>query len=499
MKRITFLSAGFALLIAVQPLRAENAAPAPAAKAPAKKAPAKPAAAAPDAADPTAAAAPAKAADPAAPAPVAPGKAPPAPEPPAYRPPDAATQTILDSNPKTPQELVQVVISLTALDHPELAKPFVQQLIAAKFDPDTAADIVHRFGSAALIQLAGDPRLRPEAATFADRVLALAAAQIHDPARLAGRVQKLGDPSAEVQRDALAALHDGGAFSVSPLLAALVDPAQQKIHSLAHGAMLDLGSEAIRPLAAALEAPDAAIKIEAIDLLADLGESRASVYLLRPYLASDSPGNVRQAAGDALEKMVNTRPSAGEAVALLIREVRGYLDGERILRPDLGDDVTIWNWNPTTHSLISSNYPSARAASFVAHRLAGDLYDLAPNSLEARRLYLLSLLESSVYRVGLDRPLPSGPGSAVQRAVAFRHRRAQRCPRPGARDQPSARPKRRPRFSARSATSGCSRAMAPRLARWSRRCWIPTAGCGSRRPRPSCGSSPRRLSRARVC
>ena len=162
---ITFLSAGFALLIAVS--RADKRSASPAAKAPAKKSacktsrrcrPMRP-----------------------IPPPRQLQRKPPiprhlplshrqnaschGPEPPAYRPPDAATQTISDSNSKTPQELVQVVISLTALEHPELAKPFVQQLIAAKFDPDTAADNIHRFGIRAPIQLAGDP---PAAARSGD-------------------------------------------------------------------------------------------------------------------------------------------------------------------------------------------------------------------------------------------------------------------------------------------------------------------------------------------
>ena len=140
---------------------------------------------------------------------------------------------------------------------------------------------------------------------------------------------------------------------------------------------------------------------------------------MRPFLATDSPAAVREAAGDALVKLVRTRPSLGEAVELLAREARGYFDHQRVLRADVGDMVTIWNWEPAGRRLVSTAYPPPRAMSFVALRLASDLYDLAPNSLDARRLYLLSLLESSVYRVGLDKPLPSGPGSTVERAAHF--------------------------------------------------------------------------------
>ena len=129
---------------------------------------------------------------------------------------------------------------MIALDHPEFAKPLLQQLAATKIDPDTATDLVHQFGSAALIRLASDPRLRPDSETLANRVLTTAAALVRDPARLAGRVQKLGDPSPDVQRDALATLREAGAFSVPPLLAALADPAQQKIHPLARAALLGL-------------------------------------------------------------------------------------------------------------------------------------------------------------------------------------------------------------------------------------------------------------------
>jgi hypothetical protein len=269
------------------------------------------------------------------------------------------------------------------------------------------------------LQLAADPRIKPEGLLLSQQVLGVAAAAAHEPARLAAAVQQLGAQASDSQRDALTILHDGGPYSVPPLLAALADPVQAAIHPLAQGAIVGLGQDAIKPLSAAVAEADPARTIAAIAALGALGEKEAAVYLLAPYLAADSPPQVRQAAGESLEQLFGSTASRSDAVELLTRETRSYLDGRRVLRPDDGANVAIWNWEPGAHRFIVASYPPTRAAAFVALRLAGDLLRLEPDSLEARRLYLISLLESGVYRVGLDTSLPIGPGSECARAARF--------------------------------------------------------------------------------
>lgn len=353
----------------------------------------------------------------------APNSAAPKPAPPATtslpKPNEAEVQTILDANPQTPAELMQAVVALVQLDRLDAAKPLLQRLLNAKPDATASADLIHRFGSATLFQLADDPRLQPEGAQIARQVLGAAAAAAHDPARLAAAVQKLASPSVDVQREALATLHDGGPYSVPPLLAALIDPVQAAIHSLAEGAVVSLGTDAIKPLAAVLIDNDPARVVEAIRLLAAIGDKGAAIYLLAPCFAADSPPAVRQAASEALQQLLGTSGNAADAATLLAREARAYLDGQRVIGPDDGFNAAVWNWDTATKRFVVSSYRTKWTATFVALSLAGDLLRLDPNSIEARRLFLVSLLETAVYRVGLDAPLPTGPRSECAIAARF--------------------------------------------------------------------------------
>ncbi len=335
------------------------------------------------------------------------------------RPTDAAVQTILDAQPKTPAELMQAVVSLLGLDRIDVAKPLLHQLVAAKPDPAASADLIHRFGSATFLQMANDPRLKPDGLLLSQQVLGAAAVAAHDPARLTAAVKQLGAASTDAQRDALATLHDGGAYSVPPLLAALADPAQAAIHPLAQGAVISLGADAIKPLSAAVADSDPARAIVAIRLLAALGQKESAIYLLAPALAADSSPQVRRPASEAIEQLFGTTASRDDAITLLAREARSYLDGQKILRPDDGDNVAIWNWDAVSHRFTVASYPPSRAATFVALRLASDLFRLEPTSFDARRLYLVSLLGSGTYRAGLDAPLPTGPGTEYSIAAKY--------------------------------------------------------------------------------
>ncbi|HEX3998645.1 MAG TPA: HEAT repeat domain-containing protein [Pirellulales bacterium] len=334
-------------------------------------------------------------------------------------PTDTAVQTILDAKPTTPVELMQAAVSILQLGRPDRAKPLLQQIVAAKPNPAAAAELIHRFGSATFLQLATNPSLQPEGLILARQVLGAAAAARRDPARLASAVKQLGAKSADAQSEALATLHDGGGYSVPPLLAAIGDPAQASIHALAEGAIIGLGTDAIPPLVAALADKDPRRVAEAIALLAAIGDKQSALYLLAPQFAPDSPPDVRRAAAQALEQLLGTTGNESDAIALLAREARSVLEGEKVLPPDDGSNVAIWSFDPATHQFTVASYPPTRAASFVAARLSRELMRLEPDALEARRLYLVSLLDSAVYRVGLDAPLPTGPGSEYARAAKF--------------------------------------------------------------------------------
>ncbi|HEV2969584.1 MAG TPA: hypothetical protein VGY55_06305 [Pirellulales bacterium] len=336
----------------------------------------------------------------------------------AAHPPNPAVDTIVESKPKTPQELVQAAILLSELDRADLAKQYLDQLLTAKPNAGTLADLARQFGSGPLLQMAGNKSLNPQAQQVADQILGAAAAERRDPARLAAFVKQLGDPSPDLRLTAVTALRNSGPRGAPLLLSALADPAQAKIWPLAREALVGIGSAAVAPLVAAIDAPDARQQVEAIRLLGEIGPPEDAVpYLLVPYLSPKTNSAARRAAEESLRQLVGVLPSKAEAVILLNREARGYLEHERPLRGDESENVAIWQWDPAVKQLAMAEYPPRRAAAFVAARLARDLFELDPDSGSHRRLYLISLLESADYRAGLDSPLPTGPRTDYDRAA----------------------------------------------------------------------------------
>ena len=198
-------------------------------------------------------------------------------------PTDAAVQTILDTKPKTPADLMQaVVVALGARSDRR-----------CKTAPGTIRRGQARSGSVGRFDSPLRQRRRscnwPTIRGCSPRVCGCRntcseprPATAHDPARLAAAVKQFGAPSADAQRDALATLHDGGAFSVPPLLAALADPAAASIHPLAARSDRQLGHrrDASRSVAAVADSDPPRRSSKRSICLAAIWRKESSVYLL---------------------------------------------------------------------------------------------------------------------------------------------------------------------------------------------------------------------------
>ena len=121
---------------------------------------------------------------------------------------------------------------------------------------------------------------------------------------------------------------------------------------------------------------------------------------------------MRQAAQQALEKIIGAAPSREEAVRYLSREVREHLAG-RVLDPaDLEDLTSVWVWDDSQRTCTEQRMSARAAASWTASRIGAELYALAPDGAEARRLYLAAWLEWDQARARENLPAVSGLGSA---------------------------------------------------------------------------------------
>jgi hypothetical protein len=346
-----------------------------------------------------------------------PATAEPAPEPEPL-PDSPAIQAVLESNPQTPYELLRAIRILADLGHPKLALPYVDELNQQKLDPEAKAALANRFGSAQLMRLAGDPVLGKSLAPFIDDVFRAAEAFRRDPARLAQWAAQLSDADEAARARAIAALLSAREAAVAPLVAILADPARAPQHAAAKRMLARLGTLAVPPLLGVLESPDAALKTQVVEVLGALQARAAVADLLAPLIAPTSTPQLRAAAAGALANISGHVPDAPQASRLLQHAATRGLEQSRDESGDGPPLVAGWHWDPQANQSVPLVYDRTGAALSGALRLAYNLAQLDPANADTRRLYLTILLQYAKLGGGLDKPLPSGPGTAYALAAS---------------------------------------------------------------------------------
>jgi DNA-binding response OmpR family regulator len=332
---------------------------------------------------------------------------------------DVAVETIIDSKPTSPAELLQAAAILADLGRADLAKAYLQQLAAMNPGEAALAEAAGKVDADVLMRLVTNEALRPEGRTLASAVLAAGAKRSRDPQRLKAVVNRLADPSRQVQREAMIEILAARDDAVPALLVALADSNRARVHAMARQTLVQIGEPAVGPLTAALESDNAALKVQMIDVLAQIGLRDAAIFLVAPAVAESSPANVKQAAAAALESLMGVRnPTVSDAQALLAKEIERYVTGKRPVQADADGKVLVWRFDAASGLPVREIAPRDEAGAIVASRLADDLLEIAPEDALAKRLYLVSHLQASVYRNGLDRPLPAND-AALAKAKQF--------------------------------------------------------------------------------
>jgi CheY-like chemotaxis protein len=343
---------------------------------------------------------------------------------PAEPPPDPAQyslpiRAVLESDPQTPQQLVRAASVLIDLGEPALARPYVLKLQQASLDDAALADLVRRLGSGPFLKIAGEKALEPVGREFGDRAIVAASQAARDPKRLAQLVEQLGDPAAETQRSAIAALLEAHEFAVPPLLAALNDPSRRALHARAQHALVALRQDAVAPLLAVLDGPDSAAKAVAVESLGRIGAAETTGPLVGLYASPETSAKVRAAAEQAILDLHGKTPTAREAATYLERETRAVLSGQRSLTPNAEGNVEAWIWDTAKRGPVPATLSENQASSRLALHLARRLYELSPQNPRYRRLYLVSMLAAEAYRIGRDNPVPRDKDSAFTNAAAM--------------------------------------------------------------------------------
>jgi len=332
-------------------------------------------------------------------------------------PENRAVQAILESKPGTPAELIRAAGQLATFNRPDLAKDFLKIVLAAKLDREQLIALHDRFGSGLFLKMSAREELAPEAVQLKEAVLSAVDSRLKDPQYLAGLIDRLVDPSANARYRAMDGLRRARSAAVGPMLKVLADPAQKAKHANVRAALVRIGADAVAPLEAVLESPDAKLQIEAIRLLADLNARATRLLLLAALASSERSAEVRVAAQQAYGRLIGPPPQKGEAARMLEQEAERYATGSQPLKADEEGWVELWRWDQAKQEPVPGRYPVDDARRFLASRLARAAYSVDPEDREIRLLHLATLLERARYENGLDKPLPTGPGTAAEYAA----------------------------------------------------------------------------------
>ncbi len=326
---------------------------------------------------------------------------------------------IRDSKPSKPDELMFAVQTLVDIGRVDEAKVYLKKLVAAAPQRETLVSFHDKYGSALFYRLLRDHRLKPEGEPFARSVLDAAYATARDPALLKTLVKQLNDPAPLARDQALDKLRAADSAVLPPICEALSDRNRAAEHPRLRAALVALGPTMIDPLLAALDCADATLRVQVLNVLGQFRTSRAIPLLIGPSLAADTPAEVRAAAKQALLQIVGKQPSQYEAEQFLYRRAKGFFDGDLPAQPDEDDKIAMWQWDEQQKTCVSRHYPATQAGLILAARLARDLYRMAPENADFRRLFLATNLQFAQLEHGLDRPLPEDPGTAYAQAAAL--------------------------------------------------------------------------------
>ncbi|HEY2892698.1 MAG TPA: HEAT repeat domain-containing protein, partial [Pirellulales bacterium] len=334
-------------------------------------------------------------------------------------PDDPAVQAVLESHPQTPAELIRAIQILADLNQAALAKPFAVELAGKKLELGQKATLADRFGSANLLRLSRNAELAPVLVPFIDDLFRSAEIFRRDADRLAAAAAQLTDPDEQIRSAAIVALVRARESAVAPLVSILADPKRAAAHPMASWVLARLGDVAVAPLVGVLECSDSALKTHVVRVLGQMRAQEATPALLGAMISPVGSPELRAEAARALGAIGGRPPMVDEALRVLETGARRALARSRDESDLTGPSVEVWHWNAARGQSEPVEYDPAAAALAEGVRLARDLFRYNPAQPANRRLYLIAALQAAKLRVGLDQPLPSGPGTSHNVAARY--------------------------------------------------------------------------------
>ncbi len=326
------------------------------------------------------------------------------------------------TEPTAPAALFDAVVLMIDLARPELARTYLDQLLAQNPDDTALLAMRDKHGPAVFLRLANLESLQPGSATLLDRMNAAFRRFAADTARIDGLIAELaGAPS--VRDAAILQLRSGGALVVPRLVERIGDVKDPATRELLTYTLTRLGFDVIPPVRAVLNSNNANMRTMALEVLGRLGSPDTVVYLWHFAVDGQQPPGVRVAAAEAVSRLTlgSARHvgqlSRGRALAGLERGARVRWSGGG--RPPAGADgqVTSWSWNNQEGRLESGLANPDEVALHEGLKMAQQALSLSPENRRLQALVVSLMLTRARVATPWTEGMPRGVGTAFDAAL----------------------------------------------------------------------------------
>ena len=329
-------------------------------------------------------------------------------------------QSPLLIEPEMLSEVFDAVVLMEKIARPKLAQRYLAQFMQRKPSDELLLKLRDKHGPAFFLKLANNKQLQPLSAQLLDRVNQAFRKLGADPKRTDALIADLS--GTQLQREsAIIALRRAGAVVVPRILSYLSAPKTAEQHDLLLYTLTQIGRPAIHPLLGALDSPQENVRSMAIEALGWLGSRDVVPYLWYPAFAEKQPTGVRSAGRQALARILGDG-KVGKALyrstSELMKIATRHYRNEFVWKDDLNGTVDLWQWLPETETVALTKVSPERASLHAGTRFAQQALELSPENRDAQALFLCLALASEAHVAGWGQPLPTGPGTAHNLALA---------------------------------------------------------------------------------
>ncbi len=174
-----------------------------------------------------------------------------------------------------------------------------------------------------------------------------------DPQIIVEEIRRLSSDTVRGRMNATRRLKNAGEYAIPFMLEAMADPARQDELQNIIEALPKIGRLAIRPLVAALQMQNAAVKAEIIRALGKIGYPQSLPYL-RYVTEKDPSTELRDLAMESI-RQIDPRAASAPAAALFFQLGEKYYYHDDSLAPQKGAPIAnIWFWDADAERLTRS-------------------------------------------------------------------------------------------------------------------------------------------------